>query len=727
MSHALNHPARRLFPFFDPAKPARPAAHTLAPRAITDMMPPRQQAPAAGIGAWPGRISRQPDGGRDDFSAPPPATAMPHVSVIIPAHDRAAELPQTLASVAAQSFADWDVLVVDDHSAEDVAAVVAAADDPRIRYARLPDGRSGAPAARNFGAAATAGDYVIFLDSDDLLAPDALRRRVELLESRPDLEAAVWACQMFRDAAGDVPLLWNVLDKPGDDDLDRFLRGDIIWQTTSPAWRRSALAKVGPWDEASLSGQDWEFHLRALLAGLRYEKIDEVDHYWRIAGDARPSIGRSAALNERHALSWAATLGRLHDAFRAANRLDRRARLRFAALFFDAARRVGSFVSRRQSRRVWADARHRGLVGPRRYAEGWLLLVANRWPVWRGRIEARLARRWPDAFFAPDRATFNRARVPGGPPPRVSVVLPVHDAAPFVREAVCSILHQTLRDFELIVVDDGSTDGTPAILRRLERVDARLRVVTGPRRGLVAALNAGFALARGEFVARMDADDVAMPDRLAKQLAFLEQNPDVVLLGTQVRFLDPYKTPIGDSALPTDHAGIDALLLGGNGQAVVHPAAMLRRTAYDRVGGYRAEIARAADGSDVCEDLDLYLRLAEIGRVANLPQVLLGYRQHYASITRTKMAEQAQALPRIVGEAYARRGATLPADGSVERLARDYWTPMPRREQFREWGWMAVKRGRFDAALLHALSLLRRAPLDGGAWRLAYCAVRGLR
>src|SRR3954468_16236127 len=123
-------------------------------------------------------------------------------------------------------------------------------------------------------------------------------------------------------------------------------------------------------------------------------------------------------------------------------------------------------------------------------------------------------------------------------PPLVSVVLPVRDGAAFVADAVNSILVQTLRDFELLVIDDGSPDATPAILAQLAASDARLRVVTQSGLGLVAALNRGLSEARSRYVARMDADDLAAPERLASQCARLEMHPDVAALGSACRVID---------------------------------------------------------------------------------------------------------------------------------------------------------------------------------------------
>src|SRR5438105_6924545 len=192
---------------------------------------------------------------------------MAAISIIIPTKDRAALLQQTLDSVRAQTYPEWEALVIDDHSRDDTAHVVQKFADPRIRLLQLTD-KSGAPAARNLGVAEARREFVIFLDSDDLLAPHCIQQRVEVMAEHPNLDFAVFPCRLFRQTPGDVELLWNC--KTDEDDLDRFLKMDVPWQTTSPIWRREALAKIGAWDECVISGQDWEFHIRSIVAGVEW-------------------------------------------------------------------------------------------------------------------------------------------------------------------------------------------------------------------------------------------------------------------------------------------------------------------------------------------------------------------------------------------------------------------------------------------------------------------------
>lgn len=642
--------------------------------------------------------------------------SMPSASIIIPTRNRSAELAEALASLRAQTCDDWEAVVVDDASTEDIAAVVSEPEDGRIRLARLPAGRKGASAARNLGRHQTSGEFVLFLDSDDQLAPDAIERRLSFLKARPNLDFAVWGCQQFREVPGDLPLLWNQLLKPGEGDLDRYLRRDIPWQSASPLWRRAFLERVGDWDEEALSGQDWEFPLRALLLGPCYEKVDEVDHHWRIASSTRPSIGRSAAVEKEYTRSWARTVARARDHFETKGRLTgpggQTLRERFAVLFWEAALRLADRVSAREGRVVWREARRRGLIDARRFWQGWSLLALRRAAGMQRRLRHRLMLAWPRPYFFPQNPTFNKARVPGAPPPRVSVVMSVFNAEPYIDECIRSLTRQSYRDLEILICDDGSTDRTGEILQRHTDGDCRIHLVREGKIGLVNAITRLIATARGEFIARMDGDDVAHPERIEREVSWLDNHPETVLVGAQCQDIDPFGIELTYYDLPRTHEEIDEELLRGNGGAIRQPSCMFRRQAYDAVGGYRREF-------ECSEDTDLFLRLAEVGRVENLPDVLLRYRIHPKSINHARRHVQLAVKSEIVNQARQRRG--LPP---VSEELND-WRPDPPARQFLRWGWHALKLGRKDAARGHSLSLLRLRPFSPDAWRLFFCAMRG--
>ena len=199
-----------------------------------------------------------------------------------------------------------------------------------------------------------------------------------------------------------------------------------------------------------------------------------------------------------------------------------------------------------------------------------------------------------------------------GMPPRISVVMPVYNARPFLAEAIDSITKQTFQDLEFIIIDDGSTDGSFELSQAAARDDSRIRLIRQSHAGVTAALNRGvIGPAQGEFVARMDADDISLPERFEIQADALDRQPDVLAIGSFVQRIDADGDTIAVSKWPLTHEEIDAGLLRGRG-GLAHPTAMIRSGALRAVGGYRQKFAFA-------QDKDLWLRLAERGRLQNLP------------------------------------------------------------------------------------------------------------
>lgn len=199
-----------------------------------------------------------------------------------------------------------------------------------------------------------------------------------------------------------------------------------------------------------------------------------------------------------------------------------------------------------------------------------------------------------------------------GASPAVSVLMSVWNGAPWVREAVESILAQTAPDLELLVIDDGSTDATPELLAAVH--DPRLRVERQARAGLTRSLNRAAGLARAPLLARLDADDLARPERLTRQRAFLDARSEVGLLGTAVSEVDPAGREIRMVVPPESDQGIRHALIRRN--PFVHSSVMMRRSLLERVGGYDEALA-------VAQDYDLWLRMSDVTRMANLPDPLV--------------------------------------------------------------------------------------------------------
>ena len=224
----------------------------------------------------------------------------------------------------------------------------------------------------------------------------------------------------------------------------------------------------------------------------------------------------------------------------------------------------------------------------------------------------------------------------------------VWNGAPQVGEAVQSVLTQTAADLELIVVDDESSDATPAILKSFR--DPRLRVTRRSRGGLTSALNAALALARAPLLARLDADDIALPQRLERQLEYLKRHPEVGLLGTAARETDAAGREVAVLRPPTDDALIRRALIRRN--PFVHSSIVMRRAAVDLAGGYD-------EAFPVAQDYDLWMRMSRVTRMANLSDLLVIRRLLPGRVTAAREGERFKAEARIRWRAV-RSGAYPP-------------------------------------------------------------------
>ncbi|MGB3533242.1 MAG: glycosyltransferase family 2 protein [Microcoleaceae cyanobacterium] len=291
----------------------------------------------------------------------------PSISVIIPTYNRRDLLQQTLNSVQQQTFKDWEAVIIDDGSNDGTQEMVQQRldSDPRIRYIRTTQAGSGASACRNKGTAAAKGDYIIYLDSDDCLAPSALENRYHLMEQHPELDFGVFPCMVFHQQPGDTNILWNLETEKKD--LDRFLARDVPWQTTSPIWRKPALEKVGLWNSENLGWDDWEYHLKAVILGLNYSWFPYPDCFWR-----KPqyvSLGSQSGSVE-HLKSHEECLPRLQQLLSQTDRLneERKALLRIQYFWF-----AEAWIDRQnlsEALRVWQRCFEQNLVDQSLYSLG---------------------------------------------------------------------------------------------------------------------------------------------------------------------------------------------------------------------------------------------------------------------------------------------------------------------------------------------------------------------
>lgn len=243
-------------------------------------------------------------------------------------------------------------------------------------------------------------------------------------------------------------------------------------------------------------------------------------------------------------------------------------------------------------------------------------------------------------------------------PPVISCLIPVFNGERFLRQALASVLAQSFGDFEVVAVNDGSTDNSLSILNEFAARDPRVRIVSRPNGGIVSALNDGLAHCVGGLIARMDCDDIALPDRFAVQLAVFRDRADAVAVGGLIQTIDENDRAISPPGSPSRVEATSLDCFPPVVANVQHSAGTFLKSALDAVGGYRRTFPHA-------EDYDLYLRLADHGRFYNPKSLVLFYRVHEASLSMRNLDRQETSAVLAEMSAYARR-ARRPDPGDAD-------------------------------------------------------------
>lgn len=243
--------------------------------------------------------------------------------------------------------------------------------------------------------------------------------------------------------------------------------------------------------------------------------------------------------------------------------------------------------------------------------------------------------------------------------PRLTVLMSVYNGAPYLQESVESILRQSYRDFRFVVIDDGSTDESAAILTSYR--DPRVVFIPQENRGLAAALNRGLDEATGEFIARQDQDDISLPGRLAAQLRHMEEHPDVGLLGTRAQVVTADGSPKFVPRQATHPTIVKWMLLFGN--HLTHSSVMIRRRAIENVGAYTTDPERQPP-----EDYELWSRIAGHWEVANLSGVWVKNREVPGSMTRDASHPLEGTIAKLSLENMHRLGVPEMSDARLSRI-----------------------------------------------------------
>lgn len=216
--------------------------------------------------------------------------------------------------------------------------------------------------------------------------------------------------------------------------------------------------------------------------------------------------------------------------------------------------------------------------------------------------------------------------------PDVSVVMPVYNSAKYLALAIESILNQTFKNFEFIIIDDGSNDSSLRIIKKYARKDRRIKILINPSNmGICWSLNYGISLARGKYIARMDSDDWSYPERLSKQISFMKKHPQAVICGGSIEVCNADLKILNKRSYPTSDKNIRKNLFRMNPFA--HPAVMYQKDTVINAGEYNENLFTV-------EDYDLYFRLGNLGKFANITSTLLKLRVRFDSISYSNITRQ---------------------------------------------------------------------------------------
>jgi glycosyltransferase involved in cell wall biosynthesis len=484
------------------------------------------------------------------------------VSIIIPtAGTRPDDLRQAVFSALNQSYNDVEVIIVSDgkNNSKKIMDVIS---DERVMFIEAE--RWGDPVRiREIGIEKSSGDFICFLDDDDIL----YQNHIETLIQYSDSKTIPFSRAKYIIKQSGKPDR-ETLDIEPDNLLAHYYEPEYIFEQniapiSSFLIQRDMHYIIGGFDKNLIRLEDWDYWAR-MAFNFEFKFIDVVTNEIRVELD---KISRTIR----------------NDIFKNTNKL-----------LSEQIKKRLTFMRENEKKMINNEIRKNVII------------------------------------------------------PKVSVIMPIYNAQKFLKEAIDSILNQTFKDFELLLINDGSIDKSKIIIEQY-RHDPRIKIFHKKNEGITKTLNFGLAHSLGRYIARMDADDISMSERLELQVDFLDKNREVGLLGTRFKSITEDGKFIENLDVELTNKELQEMLL--KSCRFGHPTVMIRRTALEMVGPYDESM-----WANTVEDYDLWLRIAEKFEIANLPQYLLYYRINSNSITQTKKEINRRGTQECILRAKARRG-----------------------------------------------------------------------
>lgn len=563
------------------------------------------------------------------------SSQLPRVTVLMAVYNGEKYLRDAMESVLKQSYRDFEFLIINDASKDKTVSIIESCGDSRIRLVHN-ESNLGLAVTLNRGLDMIKTEFVARMDCDDVCHPQRFEWQVGFMDDHPECGMSGTWLRTFelRGQQG----ISRYPETPDDVRVNQFFSSPVAHPTL--IMRKAMLDRHGlcynphfsrteDFDLCTRAGNFFEIRNLPRIAFFYRRHLQCVTI--RYEEDMRAQV-KEIVMRQLRELGLTPTEAELDQHCRPCLGQGAKSRDELMAAeewFFKLYRRM------RESGR-FAEISIDKVLGRQ-----WFLFCRNsaclRKSAWDALMRGKAA--WKEDIPFKEKKSFqaaicyhflksaytgkaSRESSLRSTQPLVSVVMPMRNAESFLPDSVGSILRQTYRNFEFVILDDDSSDGSADAVKSFN--DKRIRLLRNERQmGVAESLNRGLEEARGKYIARMDADDISMPERLARQVAYLEENTSIAAVGTRVAFFGGPK--LMPDLRPCTNTVCGAFLIFGT--PIVHPSAMMRKALLNECGlMYRSDFSRS-------EDYDLWARMDGFGGLSNLPEVMLKYRLHMQSVT----------------------------------------------------------------------------------------------
>ncbi len=531
----------------------------------------------------------------------------PQITIITPSYNQSQYIEETILSVLMQGYPNLEYIIIDGGSTDGSVEIIKKYASYLSYWESEPD--RGQSHAINKGWKRATGEIITYLNSDDTYCSGVLEKVAIFFKNNPDI-SMVYGDSLHIDEQSRVFGKGSVKEFS----IGEFLVNNFIYQP-SAFFRKEILECIGYLDESLHLTMDYDLWLRIALC-RRVEYLPEVLSNFRFYNNNKSHVMSDDVLPEIFKITKKVYSNQKLplEVLRIKNRVFAEVYSRFCKDYYKKGRILKAMINAVRSVLLYPpSAIHLWYVFRSKRKNAIDSLADSNDPISHPSVSDIVCKSQETDYFI-DKG------------PLVSVLLPVYNGAKYLNEAIESILNQSYQNLEFVIINDGSTDKTEEIIKTY--TDKRIRYFKQSNMGLAGTLNKGIGLAQGKYIARQDADDIALPGRIEKQVKFLENNPEYAMVGTHAAIWVEEKPAKKKHLHPSLNESLKFHLLFHN--PFVHSSITMKKEIFNELSGY------VADNASQPEDYELWCRISRKYKIHNIPEVLQIYREVGGSICRSK-------------------------------------------------------------------------------------------